>query len=303
MLKYKAILYRELAAMTTAGVNIMQAIKVAAQQCPNSKLKQALLEIPEDMKIGYTLADAMSRHPDCFDNLDLTMLQAGELSGYLEKTLNRLAKLLEDEARLKNQIKSAFIYPIVVIVLGIIVSFVKQIFLVPTIYLIFIVFAVFLYYQRPIGRLQIDGFLLKMPILGEWNKKASVVRVASTLGMLAGSGVPIINSLDIVRDRVKNRVVANAVEAIKLEISQGRMMSNLLQKEQVFPPTAIQMISIGEETGELNEVLLKVSSLYAEEVEQAIQGIKKIIEPLLIFIVGGIGGLILPEIFPQSSGF
>jgi len=301
MLKDKTTLWHELAAMTYGGLEIIQGIKVAGQQCPHPKLKQALLEIPQDMELGYTLADAMSRHPDCFDDLELNMVKAGEIGGVLDETFNRLAKLQSEEAQLKNKIQSVLVYPTIVIILMIIVSFIKQILIIHAIYFIFIIFAGFLYYQRPIGRIQIDNFLLKIPLIGEGNKKAAIVQLTATWGTLASANVPIISSLNIVRDRLSNQIIANAVEAIKQEIYQGEKIGKAVEKQGIFPPTVVKMISMGEERGELDVMLLIFSNLYAEELEQVMQASKRILDPVMIFLIGGMGGLILPTIFPAWS--
>jgi type IV pilus assembly protein PilC len=159
------------------------------------------------------------------------------------------------------------------------------------------VFAIQFYYKTPPGRLQIDHLLLKMPLFGDLNQKSAVARFSRVFGTLTRSGVPILNCLDIVRDISGNQVIANAVEASKLEIQQGGMISLALQKEQVFPPMAIQMISIGEETGELDAMLMKVADFYEDEVEQAVKALTSIIEPIMIVFLGGMVGVILLSMY------
>jgi type IV pilus assembly protein PilC len=261
------------------------------------------------------------------------MVQAGEVGGVLDEVLNRLAKLLEDMARLKNQVKSAMAYPTVVGVLAILVFFGMTVFLIPIFAAIFkdlgtelpaltqfmvnlseilrdipkllmmfgiiigIVFAIRWYYKTPMGRVQIDGFLLKMPLFGDLNQKSAVARFCRIFGTLTRSGVPILNSLDIVRDTSGNQVIANAIEASKVEIQNGGMLSLAMQKEQVFPVMAIQMMSIGEETGELDSMMMKVADFYEDEVEQAVKALTSIIEPIMMVLLAGMVAVILLSMY------
>jgi type IV pilus assembly protein PilC len=337
--KDKAVFSRQFAAMVNAGVAMVRCLGVLSEQCPNPKLKKALVAISGEVQQGTSLSDAMRKHPACFDTLYISMVQAGEVGGVLDEVLNRLSKLLEDMARLQNQIKSALAYPTVVGVLAMLVFFGMTIFLIPIfgdifaslnaelpaltqfmlwlsgvlrswrIFVIFgivlgIVLAVRYYYKTPIGRVQIDGWLLKMPLFGDLNQKSAVARFCRIFGTLTRSGVPILNSLDIVRDTTGNQVIANAVEAAKIEIQQGGMISLAIQKEQVFPILAIQMISIGEETGELDAMLMKVADFYEDEVEQAVKALTSIIEPLMMVLLGGMVAVILLSMYlPLFSVF
>jgi type IV pilus assembly protein PilC len=274
----------------------------------------------------------MRKHPDCFDTLYVSMVQAGEVGGVLDEVLDRLAKVLEDMARLQNQIKSALAYPVAVGVIAILVFLGMTIFLIPIFagifdelevelpaitqfmvdisnllrspavifpiaFIMIVTFAFRQYYKTPLGRVQIDGFLLKMPVFGDLNQKVSVARFCRIFGTLTRSGVPILNSLDIVRDTSGNQVVANCVESAKLEIQQGGMISLALQKEQVFPLLAIQMISIGEETGELDAMLMKVADFYEDEVEQAVKALTSLIEPIMMVLLAGMVAVILLSMY------
>ncbi len=167
-----------------------------------------------------------------------------------------------------------------------------------------VVFAIRQYYKTPAGRVQIDGFLLKMPLFGDLNEKSAVARFCRVFGTLTRSGVPILNCMDIVRDTVGNQVIANAVEAAKKEIQQGGMLSLAIQKEKVFPALAIQMMSIGEETGELDAMMMKVADFYEDEVEQAVKALTSIIEPLMMVLIAGMVGVILLSMYlPMFSIF
>jgi type IV pilus assembly protein PilC len=331
-IKDKAVFSRQFAAMVNAGVAMVRCLGVLSEQCPNPKLKKALVSISGEVQQGTSLSDSMRKHPECFDNLYVCMVQAGEVGGVLDEVLNRLAKVLEDMARLQNQVKSAMAYPVAVGVLAFIIFICMTVFLIPIFAGIFkelevelpaltafmvalsdlirspriivpiviimaIVFAFRWYYKTPVGRVQIDGFLLKMPLFGDLNQKSAVARFCRIFGTLTRSGVPILQSLDIVRDTSGNQVIANAVEAAKQEIQQGGMISLAFQKEQVFPLLAIQMISIGEETGELDSMMMKVADFYEDEVEQAVKALTSLIEPIMMVLLAGMVAVILLSMY------
>jgi type IV pilus assembly protein PilC len=330
--KDKAVFSRQFAALVNAGVAIVRSLGVLSEQCSNPKLKQALLGISADVQSGINLSEAMRKYPDCFDNLYVSMVEAGEVGGVLDEVLNRLAKLLEDVARLQNQIKSALAYPLVVGFLAVAIFIGMTVFLIPIFANIFkelgttlppltqfmlwiseilrswrlllvigIVIAAGIayrqYYKTPAGRKTIDRLYLKMPLFGELIQKSSVARFSRTFGSLTRSGVPILTCLEIVRETSGNQVIANAIDAARAEIQQGGMISLALQKEKVFPPMAIQMISIGEETGELDSMLMKIADFYEDEVEQAVKALTSILEPVMIVVLGGIVGTILLSMY------
>ena len=330
--KDKAVFSRQFAAMVDAGVAMVRCLGVLSDQCANPKLKKSLLEISSDVQQGTSLSESMSKHPQCFDTLYVSMVQAGEVGGVLDEVLNRLAKLLEDMNRLQNQIKAAMAYPTVVGSIAVLVFLGMTMFLIPIFAEIFqdlgtelpaltrfmlwlsgilrswkilipiaiVIVATFAfkqYYKTPTGRVQIDQFKLKMPLFGDLNEKSAVARFCRIFGTLTRSGVPVLNSLDIVRDTSGNQVIANAVESAKFEIQQGGMISLALQKEQVFPLLAIQMISIGEETGELDSMMMKVADFYEDEVEQAVKALTSILEPIMIVVLGGMVGTILISMY------
>jgi type IV pilus assembly protein PilC len=330
--KDKAVFSRQLAALVNAGVAIVRSLGVLSDQCTNPKLKRALIEISNDVQSGVTLSDAMRKHPDCFDGLYVSMIQAGEVGGVLDEVLNRLAKLLEDVARLQNQIKAALSYPGVVGFLAVSIFIGMTVFLIPVFagifkelgtelppltqflmtcseilrsWRIFVLIGSVIgfsiaykaYYKTRVGKETIDRLSLKMPLFGDLIQKSSVARFSRTFGSLTRSGVPILTSLEIVRDTSGNQVVANAIEAAKSEIQQGGMISLALQKANVFPPMAIQMISIGEETGELDAMLMKIADFYEDEVEQAVKALTSVLEPLMIVVLGGMVGTILLSMY------
>lgn len=337
--KDKAIFSRQFAVMVNAGVAIVRALGVLCEHSTNAKLKRALRGISDDVQQGSNLSDAMVKYPECFDTLYVSMVEAGETGGVLDEVLNRLSKLLEDMARLNNQIKSAMTYPVAVGLFALAVFFGMTVFLIPIfakifedlgaelpaltafmvwlsgvmrspkilipiVFIIAVVFAVRQYYKTKVGRLQIDGFLLKAPLFGPLNEKSAVARFCRVFGTLTRSGVPILNCLDIVTETIGNKVIAQAVEAAKQEIQQGGMLSVALEKKKVFPPMAIQMMTIGEETGELDAMMMKVADFYEDEVEQAIKALTSLIEPIMMIGIATLVGTILMSMYlPMFSIF
>ncbi|MBE9068038.1 type II secretion system F family protein [Leptolyngbya cf. ectocarpi LEGE 11479] len=331
--KDKAVFSRQFAALVNAGVGLVRGIGILGEQCPNPKLKKALLAINADVQQGNNLSDSMRKHPGSFDLLYVSMVQAGEVGGVLDEVLNRLAKLLEDLNRLQNQIKSAMAYPVTVGVLAVTIFIGMTVFLLPIFENIFTELGaelpaftqfmigishflrnpllVFLsiaglvvagiiyrqYYKTRAGREMIDRMYLKLPLFGDLVQKSATARFCRTFGSLSRSGVPILTALEIVRDTSGNQVIANAIEEARSEIQTGGMISLALQKHQVFPIMAIQMISIGEETGELDQMLMKVADFYEDEVEQAVKALTSIMEPIMIIFLGGMVGSILVAMY------
>ncbi|GAB4382617.1 MAG: type II secretion system F family protein [Elainellaceae cyanobacterium] len=331
--KDKAIFSRQFAVMINAGVAMVRSLGILADQCPNPKMKKSLQEISADVQQGTNLSDAMRKHPSCFDGLYISMVQAGEVGGVLDEVMNRLAKLLEDVARLQNQIKSAMTYPIAVGFIAVSVFLGMTIFLLPIFAKIFddldaklppftefmmgisrflrnptmmgilivtiivLVFAYRQFYKTKTGRETMDRFFLKMPLFGDLVQKTATARFCRTFGSLSRSGVPILTALEIVRDTAGNQVISNAIDAARQEVQTGGMISLALQKEQVFPVMAIQMISIGEETGEIDTMLMKVADFYEDEVEQAVKALTSIMEPIMIVVLGGMVGSILVAMY------
>ncbi|HSM80979.1 MAG TPA: type II secretion system F family protein [Nodosilinea sp.] len=331
--KDKAIFSRQFAALVNAGVALVRGLGVLADDCPNPKLKKALMAINADVQQGTNLSDAMRKHPACFDNLYVALIQAGEVGGVLDEVLNRLAKLLEDLARLQNQIKSAMAYPVTVGFLAVVIFVGMTVFLLPIfadmfedlgadlpiftqvmmlisrflrqpLNWVFMIagisaasFAYRRYYATLNGRRVIDRLALKMPLFGDLIQKTATARFCRTFGSLSKSGVPILTALEIVRDTAGNQVIAEAVDEARKEVQGGGMISIALQKHAVFPTMAIQMISIGEETGELDAMLMKVADFYEDEVEQAVKALTSVMEPIMIMVLGGMVGSILVSMY------
>lgn len=330
--KDKAVLSRQFSVMINAGVAIVRCLGILSEQSTNPKMKKALTAISAEVQQGVSLSEAMGKHNECFDDLYVSMVEAGEMGGVLDEVLNRLATLLEDMARLQNQIKSAMAYPVAVGLLAVVVFFGMTIFLIPVFAKIFqdlgaelpaltqfmltlsgimrswkilipifgfmgSVFGIRQYYKTPMGRLQIDKLMLKLPLFGDLNEKSAVARFCRVFGTLTRSGVPILSSLEIVCNTVGNKVISNAIAGAQAEIQQGGMMSLALQKANVFPQLAIQMISIGEETGELDAMMMKVADFYEDEVEQAIKALTSVLEPMMMVVIAGMVGVILLSMY------
>ena len=330
--KDKAVFSRQFSVMVNAGVAIIRALGILSDQAPNPKLKKALLAISSEVQQGNSLSDSMTKHPECFDDLYVYMVEAGEAGGVLDEVLMRLSTLLEDMAKLQNQIKSAMAYPVTVGIFAVLAFLGMTIFLIPVfsgifdslgaelpaltkfmvflsetlrswkavipVVVIFVVtFAFKTYYKTPMGRLQIDGFMLKMPLFGDLNEKIAVARFCRVFGTLTRSGVPVLQCFDIVCNTIGNQVIINAVQSAKNEIQQGGMISLAIQKEDVFPALAIQMISIGEETGELDGMMEKVADFYEDEVEQAVKALTSMIEPIMMVGIAVMVGTILLSMY------
>jgi type IV pilus assembly protein PilC len=336
----KSVFARQLSALINAGVSLVRSLSVLEDQATNIKMKKYLTQVGFDVQQGTGLADSMRKFPQAFDNLFVAMIQAGEVGGVLDEVLERLSKLLEDQDRLQRQIKSALAYPTTVLVLATGIFLAMVTFILPVFKNIFkqlggelpaftqamlvisdflqnpfgwvalivgfggIAFTYKTIYATPAGRLNIDRLQLKLPLFGDLIQKASVARFCRTFGALTRSGVPILTSLEIVRDTAGNQVISQAVDEARRVIREGGMISPTLQKEKCFPPMAVQMISVGEEAGELDTMLMKVADFYELEVEQAVKSLTSLLEPIMIVFLGGmVGSVILAMYLPLFSIF
>ena len=341
--KDMAVFSRQFAAMFNAGIAMVKCLDILSDQCSNPKLKKALVKINSDVQEGESLSVSMRRHGDIFSKLYCSMVESGEVGGVLDEVLNRLATLLENAARLQNQIKSAMSYPTTVGTLAVVIFLGMTIFLLPTFTGIFdklggelpaftafmigiseflrgptfpaedprqnygvIILVVALvagkivydqWYKTPAGKLAMDKIFLQVPIFGDLIQKTSVASFCRIFGTLTRSGVPILTALEICKDVVDNQVVSDAIAASITEIQGGGMISLAIDRYKVFPPMAIQMMSIGEETGEIDKMLMKVADFYEDEVEQAVKGLTSMLEPLMIVVIGGMVGAILLSMY------
>jgi len=328
-----AVFTRQLAAMIDAGLPLVQALDILSKQTENEAFKEVISRVKEDVEGGSTFADALKRHPKVFDPLYVNLVLAGEESGNLDVILNRLAVHIEKMESLKRKVRSALIYPSLIMVVAVVVTAVLLIFVIPVferlfsgvgmalplptqvviniskftkanvpyVILALVILAALLrrYYKTDKGRLQIDAILLKLPIFGVLIRKIAIARFARTLATLITSGVPILDALDIVAATAGNRVVEKAIREGRAQIKEGETISQPLERSGVFPLMVTHMISVGETTGALDAMLTKVADFYEEEVDVAVANLSSMIEPILIIFLGVIiGGLVISMYLP-----
>jgi type IV pilus assembly protein PilC len=317
---------RQLSTLIGAGVPIVQGLTILLNQIDNPAFKKVVTAVREDIESGTSITEALSRHPLVFGELYVNMVRAGELGGILDIILERLSGYLEASATLRGKIKSAMVYPAVIsLVAGGVTGFLL-IFVVPAFVKIFqqagaqlplptqllLMFSQFLkryiilliiglvafivglrqYYRTEAGSMRIDTLLLKLPIFGILLKKVAVAKFTRTFGTLVKSGVPILQALETVAKTSGNRVIENAVLQAKEAIREGERISEPLRTSGAFPPMVTQMISVGEETGNLDAMLAKIAEFYEQEVDSAVSGLTSMIEPVVIVFMGAIIGAI-----------
>jgi type IV pilus assembly protein PilC len=325
---------RQFSAMTASGLPLVQCLDVLAEQTESKDFGNAIRKVSLDIQGGTTLADAMSKHPKVFNRLYTNMVAAGEASGNLDEIMSRLAEYQEKNQRLIRKIKGALTYPAVVGVVAIGATFAMLTFVVPTFaqmfvdmggslpmptmivmaiskfltkYLVLIIAAVvgavigiLQWYKTEDGRFKIDGFLLKTPIIGDLIRKSSVSRFSQTLSTLLTSGITIVDALQITAKTCGNAVLERGLMRTVERITGGLTIAEPLRETGVFPPMVIHMISVGEKTGGLADMLQKVSQFYEEEVDGAVDALTSIIEPVMIVFMGGaVGGILIAMYLPM----
>jgi type IV pilus assembly protein PilC len=334
------IFVRQFATMIDSGLPLVQCLDIQSKQAPNPTFREQLAVIKEQVESGATFADALKKYPDTFDDLFRNMIAAGEVGGILDTILNRLAQYLEKAEKLKRQIKGAMMYPLVVMIVAGVVVTLLLLKVVPTFEEMFAEFGQALpaptefvinlskwlqanfifvgagiaiavvgtqrFYKTARGRLMLDTAMLRLPVFGDLLTKVAVARFCRTLGTMIASGVPILEALDICARTAGNKVIENAVVRVKDAISEGRTISEPLSESKVFPEMVCQMISVGEATGALDVMLNKVADFYEDEVDQAVENLTSMMEPLIIVFLGVIiGGLVIAmymPIFSMASG-
>ena len=338
-IREKALFANKLAALVDAGVPIVRSLDLMAGQQRMPLFKRALTAVSQEVSQGGNLGGAMRRWPKVFDRLTIAMVEAGETGGVLDETLRRLAKLLEGNAKLQNQIKGAMGYPVAVLVIAVLVFLGMTIFLIPTFAGIFedlgaelplftqlmvdlskvlrssfsvllgggIVAGAWLfsrYYATPVGRRKVDALLLKLPLFGDLLQKTATAQFCRTFSSLTRAGVPILLSLEIVQETAGNSVIGDAIVDSRRDVQEGIPLSVALGRKQVFPDLALSMLAIGEETGQMDAMLSKVADFYEDEVEAAVKALTSMLEPAMIVIVGGIvGSILLAMYLPMFSIF
>jgi len=327
------IFTRQFSTMINSGLPLVQALDILAKQTENKALAEVTRAVVFDVESGNTVADALGKHPRAFNDLYVNMVAAGEAGGILDTILMRLATFMEKNDALIRKVKGAMIYPGVIMGVAGTAICVLLVFVIPTFESMFasvgltlplptrIVIAMsnFLigywwaviagavagvvtlkkYYATSNGRLAIDKLLLRVPVLGDVIKKSAVSRFTRTLGTLISSGVSILDGLEITAKTAGNRVIQDAIMASRASIAGGDTIAAPLQKSQVFPPMVISMISVGEQTGGLDEMLSKIADFYDEEVDAAVSGLLSLLEPMMIVFLGVVvGGMVVAMYLP-----
>jgi type IV pilus assembly protein PilC len=331
--KNLAVFTRQFSVMIDAGLPLVQCLDILGNQEEHKYFQQVILQTRTDVEGGQALADAMKRHPKCFDALYTNMIAAGEAGGILDTILKRLAVYIEKAVKLKQQVQSAMIYPIAVIVIAAVVVGVILWKVIPTFaslfaglgaelplptrivialsnnlirFMPFIMvamvagsYAIKRYYATEGGRRVIDGGLLKLPIMGSILRKIAVARFCRTLSTLMASGVPILDGLDITAKTAGNAIIEDAIQVTRKSIERGETISGPLKETNVFPSMVVQMIGVGEATGALDTMLGKIADFYEEEVDTAVAGMLTLLEPVMIAFLGGVvGGIVIAMYMP-----
>lgn len=325
------IFSRQLATMVDSGIPLVQALDVLAEQIQKPGFQTVVAGLRDNIETGSSLSEALSRHPGIFSALFVNMVRAGESSGMLDDILERLADYLEKTNALQRKVKSSFIYPGLVVSMAIIITSVLIFKVVPTFKGIFdtlggelpmitqmlIAFSNFARRAAPLllvalfllgfslrrvartkkGRMQLDRTMLRLPIVGLLLRKVAIARFSRTLSTLVKSGVPILNSLEIVARTSGNKVIEAAVDQVRTNIREGENIAEPLARSGVFPPMVTRMIGVGEQTGELEKMLAKISDFYEEQVDIAVSGLTSLIEPIIIVFLGVVVGGIVAAMF------
>lgn len=325
------IFTRQLATMVEAGIPILQALDALQEQIAHEYFRSVIAAVRDDIQLGSSLSASFAKHPRAFNHLYVNMVRVGETGGVLSSILDRIASYLEKTIRLKRKVKSALIYPAVVVSMAIVITTILLVKVVPTfaaIYesfdqelpgltlvliavsntlkhnllyviaaIIIIAFLLARWYKTDRGRLAIDQFILKVPIFGPLIRKVVISRFSRTLATLLQTGVPILESLDIVGKSSGNRVMEKVLESVKNNVREGESIAAPLVKSGVFPPMVTRMISIGEKSGQLEKMLNKIAEFYDDQVDAAVAGLTSIIEPLIIGFLGIVVGFIVIALF------
>jgi type IV pilus assembly protein PilC len=321
----------QLSTLQDAGLPIVRSLKILEEQQKPGRFKDQLEEVSSEVEQGSTLSEAMAKYPKSFDKLYISMVKAGEAGGVLDVILRRLAGFMEKSQKLRKQVKGALIYPAAVITVAILILVVIMLFVVPAFekmfadigqalpaptqlllntsqaiqtywYLIPLIPVFLMSIMKMIARTEagerwLDAFKLRMPVFGNIIKKSSVARFCRTLGTLIASGVPILEALRIVKDAVGNVIISNAIEDVHGSIREGDTIADPLRASGIFDELLVNMIDVGEETGELDKMLMKIADNYEADVDVAVEGMSSLLEPLLIVGMGLVVGFIVISLF------
>jgi type IV pilus assembly protein PilC len=327
------IFTRQLATLIDAGLPLLRGLTVLAKQEKDIVLKGTINALADGVQGGSTFSESLAQHPRIFNKLYINMVKAGELGGVLELVLNRLAEFQEKAEKIKNKVVAAMFYPVVVIIIAMLILSFLLVFIVPKFQQIFhdmlggkplpaitqfvidasnylknewyyvigglviIIVGYRLFAASKPGRIILDRIKLYMPLFGDLTRKSSISRFARTLGTLVTSGVPILQALNITRETAGNSVIADAISKVHDSVKEGESIVQPLEASGVFPPMVISMIDVGEETGQLPEMLLKIAEVYDDEVDNAVTGLTSLLEPIMIVILAVIVGTIVIALF------
>jgi len=327
------LFYRQFATMVNAGLTLVNSLDILIEQVENKALSNNIKVVKSDVEAGSTLADAMAKFPQVFSELYISMVRAGEIGGVLDDILLKIADLMEKDYALRQKIKSAMSYPSFVAGAAVLMTIFMLTFILPQFvgvfaqfggklpaltqffvtltylfnrywYIFFAVFAALVaaflaYIKTPNGKLNFDKFKLNAPIFGEINRKGAIARFTRILGTLIKSGVPILEALQVSSNAIGNLVISAAVLGAKTKIKEGQSISGPLAASGVFPAMVTQMIMVGEESGELEEMLVNVAKFYDQEVDRTVDNLTSIIEPLMMVFIGlTIGTMIIAMYLP-----
>ena len=335
-LKDIAVFSRQFATMINSGLSLLRSLNILEEQTESKKLREVIGEVRADVEKGASLSQAIGRHPKVFNRLYVAMVRAGETGGVLDRVLLQLADIIEKQVELKRKIKSAMTYPVAVLCLVLLIVTAMLIFVVPTfetmyadmggtlplptrillsvsgfvtrfapVIIVFEIAFVFLFkrwIQSDAGRAKWDAFKLRVPIFGKLVHKTALTRFSRTLAVLLRSGVPILESLEITSETVNNTVVARAVKETQEAVKRGESVAGPLQQHEVFPPMVVQMMAVGEETGQVDSMLEKVADFYDQEIEATVDALTSLLEPLLIVVMGGaVGAMVVALYMPMFN--
>ncbi|MEI8234550.1 MAG: type II secretion system F family protein [Verrucomicrobiota bacterium] len=327
------IFTRQLATLIDAGLPLLRGLTVLAKQERDPVLKRTINQLADSVQGGNTFSESLAQHPKIFNKLYINMVKAGELGGVLELVLNRLAEFQEKAQKIANKVKSAMAYPVIVLVIAILIMWFLLVFIVPKFEQIFkdmlgnkplpeltqivigisktiqenffsivgVIVGFIITYQlfsrSALGRVILDRVKLKVPLLGDLLRKSAISRFTRTLGTLVESGVPILQALNITKDTAGNAVISDAILKVHDAVKEGESIVAPLESSGVFPPLVISMIDVGEETGQLPNMLLKIADVFDDEVDNAVAGLTAMLEPLMIVFLALIVGSIVIALF------
>src|SRR5882762_7548090 len=331
--KILMIFTRQLATLIDSGLPLLRSLNVLAKQERDKVLKNTINKVADSVQSGNTFSDALALHPRIFNDLYVNMVRAGEVGGVLEMALNRLSEFQEKAAKIKNKVIAAMVYPMIVMTMAVGIMGFLLVFIVPKFEAIFhdmlgdkplpavttfvigtsnlvknhglvllgaviVVVTAYKFIGRTRGgRFVIDSFKLRMPLFGDLNRKTAISRFARTLGTLVTSGVPILQALNITRETAGNAVIAAAISQVHDSVKEGESIVQPLEASRAFPPMVTSMVDVGEETGKLPEMLLKIAEVYDDEVDNAVAALTSMLEPIMIVFLALIVGTIVLALF------